>query len=38
MKKVPHYTKDGKIYKGKTHKMPNGSLHTGAKHKKTLKY
>ena len=24
--KVPHYTKR-KLFKGKTHKMPNGSLH-----------
>jgi len=37
MKKVPHYTKDGKLFKGKTHKMPNGSLHTGAKHTKNSK-
>ena len=26
------YTKDGKEYKGKTHKMKDGSLHTGATH------
>lgn len=29
-----YYTKNGKIYRGKTHKMPNGSTHTGAKHTK----
>ena len=27
-----HYTKAGMLYTGKTHKMPDGSLHTGAKH------
>ena len=34
MKNVPHYTKAGKLYKGKTHKMSDGSLHTGATHTK----
>ena len=34
MKGVKHYFKNGKEYKGGTHKMPNGSLHTGAKHTK----
>lgn len=32
MKGVKHFTKDGKEYKGPTHKMADGSLHTGAKH------
>ena len=32
VKGVPHYTKAGLLYTGKTHKMPDGSLHTGAKH------
>jgi len=31
-KGVPHYLKDGTEYKGSLHKMPDGSLHTGAKH------
>jgi hypothetical protein len=26
------YTKSGSAYKGKTHKMKDGSIHTGAKH------
>jgi len=29
---VPHYTKDGKEWKGKTHKMPDGSLMSGNPH------
>ena len=32
MKGVPHYTKAGKEWKGNTHKMPNGSLHSGKTH------
>jgi hypothetical protein len=35
MKGVKHYTKDGKEWKGNTHKMPNGSLHTNKTHTKT---
>jgi hypothetical protein len=31
---VPHYTKDGKEWKGKLHKMPNGSLMSGNPHDK----
>ena len=27
-----HYTKDGKVWNGKTHKMPNGSLMTENPH------
>lgn len=27
-----HFTPDGSEYKGKTHKMKDGTLHTGAKH------
>ena len=27
-----HYNKDGSLYKGKVHKMPNGQIHTGASH------
>lgn len=27
-----HYLKSGKEYTGATHKMPDGTLHTGAKH------
>ena len=35
MKGVKHYTKDGKEWKGATHKMANGKLHTGKTHTKT---
>jgi hypothetical protein len=31
VKKVKHYLKSGKEYKGPTHKM-DGQVHTGAKH------
>ena len=31
---VPHYTKDGKEWKGKAHKMPDGSLMSGNPHDK----
>jgi hypothetical protein len=31
-KGVPHYTEDGKEWKGKTHKMPDGSLMSGNPH------
>ena len=27
-----HYFRTGVEYKGKVHKMPNGKIHTGAKH------
>ena len=27
-----YYTASGKIYKGKTHKMSDGTVHSGAKH------
>ena len=30
-----HYTKDGKEWKGNTHKMPNGTVHTNKSHTKT---
>jgi len=33
-KGVPHYTKDGKEWKGATHKMPNGKLMTQDPHRK----
>ena len=33
-KGVPHYTKDGKEWKGATHKMPNGKLMTQDPHNK----
>jgi len=32
MKGVPHYTKGGKLYKGKTHKHPSIGLMSGDKH------
>ena len=35
MKNVKHYTKDGKVYRGGTHKMPNGHLHSNKTHTKT---
>ena len=35
MKGVPHYTREGKEWKGNTHKMPNGHLHTHKSHGKT---
>tara|TARA_R110001592_G_scaffold63800_1_gene195732 strand:+ start:4551 stop:4730 length:180 start_codon:yes stop_codon:yes gene_type:complete len=35
MKGVKHYTKDGKEWKGGTHKMPNGSLHSNKNHTKS---
>tara|TARA_Y100000385_G_C13032448_1_gene611413 strand:+ start:435 stop:602 length:168 start_codon:yes stop_codon:yes gene_type:complete len=31
MKGVKHYTKDGKVWNGKTHKHPDGTVMTGAK-------
>lgn len=27
-----YYTKTGKRYTGKAHRMPNGQMHSGAKH------
>lgn len=35
MRGVPHYTREGKEWKGNTHKMPNGHLHTHKSHGKT---
>ena len=35
MKGVKHYKKDGTLFTGNTHKMPNGSLHSGKAHGKT---
>ena len=35
MKGVKHYKKDGTEYKGNSHKMPNGDLHSGKTHGKT---
>ena len=34
-KGVKHYKRDGTEYKGGTHKMPDGSLHSGKTHGKT---
>ena len=34
MKGVPHYLPSCKLYKGKTHKMKDGTLHSGATHTK----
>jgi hypothetical protein len=35
---VKHYFKDGKEYKGKTHKDAKGKLMSGAKHTASSKY
>ena len=32
MGKGLHYFKDGTKHRGAVHKMPNGQIHTGAKH------
>jgi len=34
-KGVNHYLKDGTIWRGNMHKMPNGELHTNKGHTKT---
>ena len=34
-KGVQHFKRDGTRYTGATHKMPNGSLHSGKTHGKT---
>jgi len=31
-KGVKHYKKDGSAFAGKSHKMPNGDIHSGASH------
>ncbi len=36
-KGVQHYYKDGRKYNGGTHKMPNGTVHTGKTHTKGSK-
>ena len=35
MKGVKHYKRDGTEWKGNTHKMPNGELHTYKNHTDT---
>jgi len=37
MAKGTHYFADGRPYEGEVHKMPNGHIHTGAKHTKSSK-
>jgi len=37
MKGVKHFTKDNKVWNGPTHKMPDGSLHSGERHGKNSK-
>lgn len=37
MKNVNHYDKGGKLFTGKTHKHPDGTLMSGAKMGKTSK-
>ena len=36
-KGVKHYLKDGTVWNGSYHKMPNGKLHTNKTHTKTSK-
>ena len=36
-KGVQHYYKDGRKFNGETHKMPDGSVHTGKMHTKSSK-
>jgi hypothetical protein len=36
-KNVNHYLKDGTVWNGNYHKMPDGSLHTNKTHTKTSK-
>ena len=36
-KGVAHYFKDGTKHRGGSHKMPNGQLHSGARHNKNSK-
>jgi len=36
-KGVQHYYKDGRKFHGETHKMPDGSVHTGKTHTKSSK-
>jgi hypothetical protein len=36
-KGVQHYYKDGRKFNGNTHKMPDGSLHSGKAHTKGSK-
>jgi hypothetical protein len=36
-KGVKHYFRDGKEFKGNTHKMPNGQVHSNKTHTKTSK-
>jgi len=35
MKGVKHFKRDGTLYTGNTHKMPNGTLHSNKSHTKT---
>ena len=37
MKGVKHYTKNGNEWTGPTHKMGDGTVHTGATHTKNSK-
>ena len=32
-----HYLKDGTVFKGMVHKMPNGQIHSGKTHMKSSK-
>ena len=33
-KNMKHYKRDGTLFTGNTHKMPNGETHTGKSHNK----
>jgi len=35
MKGVKHFKRDGTLFTGNSHKMPNGDLHTNKSHTKT---
>ena len=35
-KNMKHYKRDGTLFTGNTHKMPNGELHSGKTHGKTI--
>ena len=34
---MKHYFRDGTLHKGGSHKMPNGDLHSGARHTNSSK-
>jgi len=34
---VKHYLRDGTVFKGNSHRMPNGQIHSGKTHGRTSK-